>query len=47
MRYALIVPLVLVFGPSLAQAQDAANGEGWLRVPGLPPWPPPKPLVPT
>ena len=27
MRYALIVPLVLVFGPSLAQAQDAANGE--------------------
>jgi len=27
MRYALIVPLVLAFGPSPAQAQDAANGE--------------------
>ncbi len=27
MRYALIVPFALVFGPSLAQAQDAANGE--------------------
>lgn len=27
MRYALIVPFALVFGPSLALAQDAANGE--------------------
>ncbi|MBB3020820.1 cytochrome c [Microvirga lupini] len=27
MRFALILPLALAFGPSLAQAQDAANGE--------------------
>ena len=27
MRIALIVPAVLAFGPTLAQAQDAANGE--------------------
>lgn len=27
MRFALILPLALAFGPSLALAQDAANGE--------------------
>ena len=27
MRFALIVPVVLALSPSLAQAQDAANGE--------------------
>jgi hypothetical protein len=27
MRTALIIPFLLAFGPSLAQAQDAATGE--------------------
>jgi cytochrome c len=27
MRFALILPVALAFGPTLAQAQDAANGE--------------------
>lgn len=27
MRVALVIPLILVLGSSLAQAQDAANGE--------------------